>query len=76
LIEYKEVKIVDQAGRCADILIDGEAYRYDIVHSQTFLENKEYGLSGVHFVLPRILPLNVENPKETIDRFFKLLILQ
>ena len=80
-MEYKKVKIVhgsvDVKGNffCNDLNIDGTDAEYDINvirNTTTF----KMGYSGHSLVLKRALMLNEKNPKETLDRFFKLLLLQ
>lgn len=85
MMDYKEVSI-DCGGtrhhpvaQCNNILIDGKYWAYDIekddnytVLHNRFWEHKD----GKRFQINCILELNSNNPKETIDKFFKLLMLQ
>ena len=57
--------------------IDGNMFWYDWDYSDMtflFLTGKQ-SPSNTQYVLHKILPLDVNNPKETLDRFFKLLML-
>jgi hypothetical protein len=75
-MNYKEVKILSQSisGNCNNLLIDGSPFNYDIIYGrrQTILYNK---IDHSYLSINIDLILNVENPKETIDKFFKLLLL-
>lgn len=57
-----------------DLIIDGVVWAYDIYIDNT----TRFGCSigGIEYNLPIALPLNRDNPKETLDKFFKLLMLQ
>lgn len=57
--------------------IDGNMFWYDWDYSDMtflFLTGKQ-SPSNTQYVLHKRLPLYVNNPKETLDRFFKLLML-
>ncbi len=58
--------------------IDGNMFWYDWDYwDMTFLFlTEKQSPSNTQYVLHKILPLDVNNPKETLDRFFKLLLLQ
>jgi hypothetical protein len=83
MFEYKEVEVILQSsyenGDYNNLLIDNKNFAYDVLrraisspgHELTVLQN----FNGVTFILPMVLPLNTKNPKETIDRFFQLLVL-
>jgi hypothetical protein len=76
-MNYKLVELIQSSASGAnnDLLIDGIRYNYNytIYGRETLLwcviDNQLYRLNCK-------LPLNKDNPKETLDTFFKLLILQ
>lgn len=87
-MEFKEVKIISiyQTRRlmtidydkviCVDLNVDGRDAQYDI---NSFSKNEtvfRFRHSDKYLRLPIKLPMNYDNPKETLDRFFKLLMLQ
>jgi hypothetical protein len=76
-MNYKEIQIIQSSasGDNNDLLIDGIRYNYDYTIScrGTLLWRIQ---DGQYYRLNCQLPLNKENPKETLDQFFKLLILQ
>jgi hypothetical protein len=56
-----------------NIFIDGNLYYYDLIYGRTILQKSKD--RDTRIIIPCVLPLNIENPKETIDQFFKLLLL-
>jgi hypothetical protein len=60
------------------IRIDNTTYRFIPYTSWCSLDNGLYYNNGTNFraTLDCYLELNINNPKETIDTFFKLLLLQ
>jgi hypothetical protein len=82
-MNYKEVKLIlsTDKGLANDIMIDGVEYWYDMSdgsdptdgHSTTLM--MAHQPSSNRYDIDIILPLNKENPKETLDEFFKLLLL-
>jgi hypothetical protein len=71
-MKYSDVKLLQSFKQCYNLLIDNKLYIYDI-----YFERKEtvFGRDNTYYILPTILELNKENPKETLDEFFKLLPL-
>jgi hypothetical protein len=76
-MEYKEIKFWQKNY----ILLDDTVMCYGFNGTETYLVysvfyppiDEKY---RIHFTLNYKLSLNKENPKETIDKFFRLLLLQ
>jgi hypothetical protein len=71
---YKEVKCIYGSGPYNDISVDGQSAVYDVLVGSNC--TRFYLIGGSWMVLKTRLPLNKNNPKETLDKFFKLLLLQ
>jgi hypothetical protein len=81
-MNYKEVKLIlsSDKGLSNDLMIDGIEYWYDMSdgsdptdgHSTTLMDPKNL---KIRYDIDIILPLNPDNPKETLDKFFALLLL-
>jgi hypothetical protein len=80
-MEYKEVRIAHTSASpneefiCIDLYVDNIDSEYDIDK----MENKtrfRIGNKGEYFCLNTVLLMNINEPKETLCRFFKLLMLQ
>lgn len=77
-MNFKKVKIVDYStgprGGCYDLNIDGQIAEYDFTLNKTYFR---IGNSGKYLgIIPLKLEMNVSNPKETLERFFKFLLLK
>lgn len=86
MIKYDKVVLnfISSSGWCADLEIDGRHAEYDLSidgttslrivmdASEIMMDASE---SDMTYSILTHLPLNVRNPKETLDRFFKLLTL-
>jgi hypothetical protein len=76
-MKYNRVNLVDNhtnTSYCATLQIDDKLYTY-----YTFLFGRTGLLSDNNYMVVALnitIPLNMDNPKETIDKFFKLLVLQ
>jgi hypothetical protein len=77
-MQYNEIKF----WRAQYILMDNTVMCYGIIegHSTYLVYSAFYPPVDekyrVHFTLNYELPLDINNPKKTIDTFFKLLVLQ
>lgn len=74
---YKEIVIISSSCkdeyRFFDLLIDGNPAEYDSNGKRTFFRMGNVGERAM--MIKKSLPMNEQNPKETLDRFFKLLML-
>jgi hypothetical protein len=60
------------------LIIDGGIFLYYHQMDTKYIKTILHSIDGrsIMYILNTHLPLNYKNPKETIDTFFKLLILQ
>ena len=60
------------------LIIDGGIFLYYYQINTKYTKTILHSIDGnsIVYVLNTLLPLNYKNPKETLDTFFKLLILQ
>jgi hypothetical protein len=88
MIDYKEVSVVSieqgmQFLWKATLLIDNNLWIYEVCgendphHRYSALENTPFGNRYEHqlFRVKTTIRLNYRNPKETLDKFFKLLVI-
>jgi hypothetical protein len=80
-MNYKNVKLFIFGINLHTLQIDNENWYYDIHKSSntTILQRSTSYISNESsdiYIINTILELNEDNPKETLDKFFKLLMLQ
>ena len=82
MLQYKTIILIKTNDFSSSLLIDGETWYYDTVFTgiTSFYKVRDddyYNLVfDPFFTLNATIKMNINNPKETIDRFLKLLILK
>jgi len=78
-MKYESVSVIFRSGsdRYHVLVVDGEDAEYDIIPEGNggWRTRFRFWNSKVSYYIPIKLELNRANPKETLDRFFKLLLL-
>jgi len=61
-----------------DLVIDNEFWSYEAyeISGRTILKKYDRGNTITVHKIPMTLPLNEQDPQETIDKFYKLLLLK